>query len=283
MQIPPQSIINYLLPFVATAGAYSATVQSRVASHAAKGGSTPFHHALSDADLTIQGYLEVALLARFPEISFFSEEQDQSLNAKYFAGTSELEVLIDPIDGTRAYIDGRPNYQIIVTIHDASRIVGALCYMPRLNTCYTATLGQGAYLRTHAECASGAAGVKLDVSDSTGPVLVFNRPDLLEKLIPQFDARDLVREYERDSAGSYSIDLLTKRASSIVSAPAQAIDAGALAFIVQEAGGVVSDERGMPIGSFRAASNRVLQWCIASANQRVHEEVLAALQPKNGS
>jgi myo-inositol-1(or 4)-monophosphatase len=272
-------IIEYLMPFIVTAGEYSVAVQGRIDVHQAKGGPTPFHHALSDADLTIQSFLEVPLLARFPELSFFSEEQSQSLNAKYFPVSSELEVLLDPIDGTRAYIAQRTQYQIIVTIHDIRRIIGAVCYMPRLNRCYVATQGGGAFVKSHDECRRGAPGVRLDVTKSVGPVLVFNRPDLVQKLSGTLEVRDLAAEFDsHDSNGAFhSTDLLACRAASVVSAPAQAIDGGALAFIASQAGAIVTDGTGAEPSSFRASPERTLPCIVASANAVVHEQVLALL------
>jgi myo-inositol-1(or 4)-monophosphatase len=273
-------IVEYLVPFVVAAGSYSVGVQSRIDVHKAKGGPTAFHHALSDADLSIQGYLEVALLARYPDVSFFSEEQSQSLNVKYFPVGAELEVLLDPVDGTRAYIAGRKQYQIIVTLHDHDRIVGVLCYMPRFNRCYVATRGAGAFVRTHEECRRGAQGVRLDVTQSTGPVLVFNRPDILECLQGTLDVRDLAQEYDRkdEEQAYYSTDLLAGRASSVVCAPVQAIDGGALAFIAEEAGAIVTDVHGAELASFRSSAERVLPVLIASARPAVHERVLRLLQ-----
>jgi len=275
-------IIEYLMPFVATAGSYSAAVQGRVDVHEAKGGPTAFHHALSDADISIQGYLEVALLAKYPEVSFFSEEQSKSLNAKYFPKDSELEVLLDPIDGTRAYISQREHYQIIVTLHDHKQIVGAMCYMPRLGRCYVASRGRGAFIRTHQQCRAGEIGERLNVTQSVGPVLVFNRPDLVERLGTALEVRDLVKEFEAYRHGQttdihYSTDLLGQRASSVISAPAQAIDGGALAFIALEAGAIVSDEQGRELSSFRSSPDRTLPCVVASANATVHAQVLRLL------
>ena len=175
----PREIISYLLPYVATAGAYSAEIQKAIRAHEAKAGETAFHHALSDADLTVQSYLEVVLLARFPHLNYFSEEQEQSLNAKYFSGTDPLEVLIDPIDGTRSYIDKNDHYQIIVTIHDQQEIVGAICYLPRRNICYVASKGDGAFSLTHEEAISSQPGKRIDVIKNSGPVLLFHAPELL--------------------------------------------------------------------------------------------------------
>jgi hypothetical protein len=47
-----REIISYLLPHVVTAGAYSAQIQKRVATHDAKEGDTPFHQALSQLFLS---------------------------------------------------------------------------------------------------------------------------------------------------------------------------------------------------------------------------------------
>lgn len=281
-----KEILNYLTPFIITAGDYSHAIQGRIHSHAEKPGATPFHHALSDADLSIQSFLEVALLARFPNLSFFSEEQAQSLNAKYFPLDNELEILLDPVDGTRPYIAGRMEYQVIVTLHNRSEIVAALCYLPRHKICYSAIKGSGAYLRTKDECLKELAGERLELTDNTAdtgiaktePVLVFNRPDLVERLSGSFLALDLIDEFNRGDRGFCSTDLLKKRASGLVIAPAQAIDGGALAFIAQEGGAIATNEKGDAVASFRAAKDRTVPWIIVARNKQVHREILEVLR-----
>lgn len=274
----PREIINYLLPCIATAGSYSATVQRRVATHAAKDGATPFHHALSDADLTIQSFMEVALLARFPQVSFFSEEQDVSLNKKYFPEDAEYEVMLDPVDGTRAYIDGRPNYQVIVAIHDRHSIVGAVAYLPQLKRCYVAVKGEGAFVLTPEEATEGRRGTPLTLGQTSGPVLVFNRPDLVAKLSSAFDVRDLVEEYSLGPTGLNSLDLLSGKAVATIMSPCQAIDGGALGFIAREAGAIVSNEHGHALASFRSEPKRIVQCLVVATTQRAHEEIISALE-----
>ena len=273
----PHDIISYLLPFVATAGAYSVQVQRGVGTHGAKDGATKFHHALSDADLTIQGYLEVVLLAQFPHLSFFSEEQEQSLNRKYFADDFELEVLLDPIDGTRAYIDNREFYQIIVTIHDRKGIVGSLCHMPRRDRCYIATRGGGAFVLSHAEVQSRGQGRRLTLSHQDGPVLVFDAPDLVERLSPHVDVKDLAVSYEAAGERHYSTDLLEGLASATLHRPVQAIDGASIALIASEAGAIATDFSGNPLGSFRGSDKRVLPNALVAINGQVHERILKAL------
>jgi len=278
MHTKPSDIISYLLPHIVTAGAYSAEIQSRVSTHDAKGGDTIFHHALSDADLSIQAFLEVVLLARYPELRYFSEEQEQSLNKKYFLGSSSLEVLLDPVDGTRPYIDGKEFYQIIVTLHDEREIVGSICYMPRRNQCFVATKGEGAHCLTREDIAAGRCGVRWNVTKGEGPVLLFNSPSLVEKLSQTMVAKDIATAYVEEPGRYHSTDILEKKASAVVLRSCQAIDGGSLAFIAAESGAIVSDFTGAPVGNYRALPSRVLPNVVVSVNGEVHERILAALR-----
>jgi fructose-1,6-bisphosphatase/inositol monophosphatase family enzyme len=278
MQTDMNEVLRYLLPYVVTAGAYSAEIQARVASREQKGGDTIFHHALSDADLSIQAFLEVALLARFPNLCYFSEEQEQSLNRKYFLGNSALEILLDPVDGTRPYIDGKEYYQIIVTLHDDREIVGSICYMPRRNRCFVATKGSGAYLLTREDVASGRPGLRWDVRKGDGPVLLFNSPELTERISKTMLAKDLVTAYTAEPGRYHSTDILEGTASAVVYRTCQAIDGGSIAFIATESGAMLTDFYGNAIPSFRSVPSRVLPNLVLSVNPAVHKKVLEALR-----
>ncbi len=273
----PKEIINHLLPFMIAAGRYSVQIQKDIGTHPDKEGSTIFHHALSDADLTIQSFLEVVLLARFPGVSFFSEEGEHSLNAKYFAHESEFEVLLDPIDGTRSYIDNRDHFQIIVTIHDRSEIVGVVCYMPRRDRCYVAVKGEGAFLLSTEEMTRGARGTRVSITPNNGPILMFNSPELEATLSPHFSVRDLASCYRDGQSEHDSTDLLDSKASAVVLSKCQAIDGGALAFVASEAGASVSHFSGEPMGSFRVSPKRVLPDVIVAADAELNLKLRAVL------
>ena len=274
----PQEILEYILPFVATAGRYSACVQEHVGTHGAKDGATAFHHALSDADLTIQAYLEVVLLSRFPNVSYFSEEQEQSLNAKYFPIGAPLEVLLDPVDGTRSYIDKREHYQIIVTIHDQREIVGALCHMPRRDRCYIGIKGEGAYMLSMSDIATRAPWSKFTITPQGGPVLVFNSPELQEKIAPHYEVRDLLTAYEGAERLFNYADIFEGTCAANLYTPCQGIDGGAMAFIAAEAGAVVSDFAGNPLGSYRDSEKRILPNALLSVTREMHDKLLAILK-----
>jgi myo-inositol-1(or 4)-monophosphatase len=278
MTYNPQEVIEYLLPFVVTAGAYSAEIQSRVGVHDAKGGDTIFHHALSDADLSIQGFLEVALLARFPDLCYFSEEQESSLNKKYFTARSSLELLLDPVDGTRPYIDGKEYYQVIVTLHDEHEVVGSICYMPRRDTCFIATKGNGAFRLTRRDIAQKRPGSRWRVCDSDGPVELFNAPELVSQLSPHLPTKDLAVSYLEEPGKFYSTDILEGKARAVVHRTCQAIDGGSIAFIAAEGGAIVTDFSGKKIASFRSVGSRVLKEVVVAVSAEVHARILEILR-----
>ena len=89
-----EEIVSFLLPQLLTAGRYAARIQQRIHARPAKSGDTEFQQALTDADLSVQGFLEVVMLSRFPGVKFFSEELADSLNAKYFPPDGAIEMLV---------------------------------------------------------------------------------------------------------------------------------------------------------------------------------------------
>ena len=54
--------------------------------------------------------------------------------------------IVDPIDGTRAFIEGAPHWAHSLAIAKSGRVEVAAIYMPMLDLMFTATLGGGAYL-----------------------------------------------------------------------------------------------------------------------------------------
>lgn len=275
-----QDIIDYLLPLLDTAGRYAKHIQKRVGVQEDKSGDTAFHQALSDADLTVQSYLEVVLLAQYPEISFFSEEQAKSLNEKYFPKGKELEVLLDPIDGTRCYIDNREHFQIIVSFHDEKELVGTILHMPRLGYTYTAVKNEGAKKYRNDELIAGGKGANYilpKVEDPNSPVLMFNLPTIHSLLSPHVNAKDLVVEYEIEPGKYNSTDIFVGKAKANLHAPCQAIDGAAIALIVQEAGGIISDFDGNAPASYRGCSSRTIPNLLVAANKEVHSQLVSLL------
>ena len=73
----PRDIIATLLPHLRVAAGYARHLQSKIASLPDKdAGDNVFTAALTDADLSIQTLIEVAILGSFPEMRFYGEEYE---------------------------------------------------------------------------------------------------------------------------------------------------------------------------------------------------------------
>lgn len=101
-----------------------------------KGGN----HPVTEADLAVDRYLYEKLRKERPDYGWLSEEtvDDQSrLSAK-------RTFLVDPIDGTRAFIRGEPYFSVsLAIVEDGQPIVGVV-FNPARRRLYSAARGQGA-------------------------------------------------------------------------------------------------------------------------------------------
>jgi fructose-1,6-bisphosphatase/inositol monophosphatase family enzyme len=147
----PRDILQTLLPHLRVAAAYAHEIQTRIASQPEKSeGRNLFSTALTDADLSIQTFVEVLLLGTFPELRFYGEEHDKTYNTKYFSGIDfgddgQYLLTLDPIDGTRCYMDGHPTYQIILGILSPTGPVGAMSIHPATAEYFYALKGEGTF------------------------------------------------------------------------------------------------------------------------------------------
>lgn len=97
---------------------------------------------VSEADLEIDTYLKERLLAAHPDYGWLSEE-----TADNDARLSKSRVwVVDPIDGTRSFIAGKPEFTVSAAlVEDGTPVVAALLN-PVTKEFFTATIGQGAFV-----------------------------------------------------------------------------------------------------------------------------------------
>ena len=146
----PREILQTLLPHLRVAAGYARQIQQKITSLPAKdAGNNILSAALTDADLSIQTLVEVALLGTYPELAFYGEEYEQSRNTKYFSSTqlstNNYLITLDPIDGTKYYLDGFDNYQIILGILNANTYEAVIAVSPAQNCYYYVLKDQGLY------------------------------------------------------------------------------------------------------------------------------------------
>jgi myo-inositol-1(or 4)-monophosphatase len=97
---------------------------------------------VTNADLHVDQMLKERLGAARPDYGWLSEE-----TADDIARLSQRRLfVVDPIDGTAAYMKGRPWWAVSIAVVEDGRPVAGVVHAPTLNETYVATLGGGATL-----------------------------------------------------------------------------------------------------------------------------------------
>ena len=277
----PRLILETLFPHLKVVAAYARTLQPKISALPAKAQKDNlFTAALTDADLSIQNMIEVVLLANFPEIRFFGEEYEQSRNTKYFraidlGSTVDYLVTLDPIDGTKFYLDGHGNYQIILSILNGDDFEGVLAISPAQNTYYYALGGHGAH--TGSLSGDWEDAVPLEINPRESTIYLGLRMDKLKPFLEdRYEVIDLANCYSTEVQIPNLNGILTGDVCAAAVSSAQFIDAGALAFIAREAGYLVTTLDGSPLPPLHSCKGYRLPGLIIAATTEVHQHLLQA-------
>ncbi|MBZ6076080.1 inositol monophosphatase family protein [Microvirga puerhi] len=187
---------------------------------------------VTEADIALDTFLKESLMRLLPEAGWLSEETaDDPARLD-----RPLVWIVDPIDGTRAFASGHPDWSISVALVRDGRPVFGIVHAPVHERFYEATLSQGAFCN----------GARLSLPEQpkerlrvAGPKPLIDRAERglgsVERLpkVPSLALR-LVRVAE----GSIDVGL--------VSANAADWDIAAADLILHEAGGLLTDFRGNP-------------------------------------
>src|SRR5215467_11640020 len=99
-----------------------------------------YNSPVSEVDITVNHLLQKRLTAIVPEAGWLSEESEDD-PARLAASKVWI---VDPIDGTRSFIAGRPDWTISVALVEARRPVVAALYAPASGEFFRAAAGAGA-------------------------------------------------------------------------------------------------------------------------------------------
>jgi len=108
-------------------------------------------HLVTETDIAVNDYLSYVLTKARPDYGWLSEEtkDDHSRHA------CPRTFVVDPIDGTRAFIDRSPNFAVSVAVIENGQSIAAALYNPLRQELYLASLDGGATLN----------GTSIQVSD----------------------------------------------------------------------------------------------------------------------
>ena len=90
---------------------------------------------VTEADIAVNDMLQAELRGARPGYGWLSEETPDSLLRQ----DSECTFIIDPIDGTRAFIAGEQHFSHSLAVAQNGVVTAAVVYLPALDQLYTAT------------------------------------------------------------------------------------------------------------------------------------------------
>ncbi len=191
-----------------------------------KAGSSP----VSDADIAVDQLLRERLTGEGPHFGWLSEESVDDparLGARYVW-------IVDPIDGTRAYLAGLPDWTISAALVENGRPITACLYAPVTEEFFAATAGAGA--TCNGTAISATSGASLVDARIAGPKRFLER---FAAVAPPFTAmprvHSLALRLARVAEGAYDI--------AIAGVDSHDWDLAAADLLVHEAGGSIT-----PIG-----------------------------------
>ncbi|MDJ1009370.1 MAG: 3'(2'),5'-bisphosphate nucleotidase CysQ [Paracoccaceae bacterium] len=226
-----------------------------------KGGDDP----VSEADLAVDAHLKTRLLAARPEYGWLSEETPDT-GARL---ATERVFVVDPIDGTRAFIDGQETWAHSLAVVERGRVTAGVVYLPAKDRLFAAAAGQGAFCNGDPIRASGR-------TDPSGANVLANRAN--------FDARhwrvppdDLARSFRPSLAYRLALVGQGRFDAMLTLRDAWEWDIAAGTLIAAEAGATVTDRTGAAL-SFNAPGAKAPG--VLAAGPGVHAALIARLAPR---
>lgn len=196
--------------------------------------SKPGGSPVTDADIAVDTLLKLRLLGARPNYGWLSEEtadDDARLGAPRL-------FLVDPIDGTAAYVKGRPWFTVCIAVVEAGQPVTAVVHAPELGETYEASLGGGA--RLNGAPIAPSARTVLEDSAMLGDARMFADPRWPEPWPPMTIAarNSIAYRIAQVAAGAFD--------AALALTPKNDWDLAAADLIAREAGAAIGDHLGEP-------------------------------------
>lgn len=183
------------------------------------------------ADRTAERIIREALESGYPDDGILGEEEGSS------NGTSGRRWIVDPIDGTQAFVRGVPLYSTLVAVEDEDGVVAGAIHLPALAETVWAGRGLGCFHNGNPTGVSTVGTVEGAVFSASG--YDYMAGDMLARL----HASPMALRTWGDAYG-YAL-VATGRIEAMVDPIVNVWDLAPMMVIIPEAGGTFTDLTGL--------------------------------------
>lgn len=222
----------------------------------------PDHSPVSEADRLVETRLSTFLHQRYPDFGFLGEETGES-----GPPSAPLRWVLDPIDGTRAFLRGIGTWSVLLGLLEGDEPVLGIAYLPAENELYWAVKGEGAWGNGRPLAVSRIARLE-EATVAHGTLQQFTGARMVPALVG-LAARTASQRGFADFDGYRR--LLLGQVDAMIDPGVMAWDLCAAAILVREAGGLLTslDGDSTIFGGGAVASNGLL-----------HDELLSLLDAR---
>ena len=213
------------------------------------------------ADRAAEQAMRAVLAVRRPNDAILGEEFGAQ------AGTSGLTWVLDPIDGTRAFVSGTPTWGVLIAVGPDSGPVLGVIDQPYIGERFTGAAGRARMTAPHGSC-----DIRTRAPRDLGQAILFTTfPEVgTERERAGFQAVARHVQLVRYGMDCYAYALVAAgQIDLVIEAGLNSYDIQAPIALIEAAGGIVTDWTGAPIHE----GGRV----IAAANAQVHRAALQIL------
>jgi len=185
---------------------------------------------VTEGDLAVDAFLKQTLLGARPDHGWLSEETIDKPHRLSAART----FVVDPIDGTRAFMNGRSTWCISIAVVEKGRAIAGVLECPAMRETYLAVAGGGAALD----------GKPIRVREPATPATLAGPKRMIAALPPE--VRQRVKPYGYVPSLAYRLAMVARGSldATFVKPNAHDWDLAAADLILREAGGAIRNRAG---------------------------------------
>jgi histidinol phosphatase-like enzyme (inositol monophosphatase family) len=218
------------------------------------------------ADRQAETAMRAVLAERRPQDAIHGEEEGHT------AGTSGLTWVLDPIDGTRAFICGAPTFGVLIAVHDGNRPILGMIDQPHVGERFIGLPGTGRHSSLWRDGQETLLQTRKDVTLEDA-ILLTTFPEVgTQREGEAFRSIAADVRLTRYGLDCYAYALLAMgQVDLVIEAGLNAYDIQGPMAVIEAAGGVVTNWRGGPCDQ----GGQIL----AAGCPELHRQALKRLEP----